>query len=143
MTAAPKPTPRRQNKAGGIRARNAKRRAAEFARAFHSEERVRFVRSQPCAACLKFGEIENAHIEGGGASRRADYTKIVPLCRTCHRQMHRMGLDTFLARHGLDRAEIAAIAEHTERSWKARQTSVPFAADAPWGSWRQSSESGQ
>lgn len=104
-----------------LRARNARRKAAEFVRAFHSEERVRFVRSRPCVVCLKFGEIENAHIEGGGAARRADYTKIVPLCRTCHRRMHRMGIDTFLARWGLTADDLPMMAEDTERCWQRRQ----------------------
>lgn len=118
------PAPNILRRRKSLRARNAKRKAAEFARAFYSDGRVRFVRSLPCIACLKFGEIENAHIEGGGALRRADYTKIVPMCRTCHRRMHRIGIDTFLACWNLTRDDLPMLAEETERNWQRRQSQV-------------------
>lgn len=62
------------------RTANPKRKAREFERAYHSEERVLFVKGLPCCACKVVGHSENAHIETGGIGRKADYTKIVPLC---------------------------------------------------------------
>lgn len=61
---------------------NAKRKAANFARAYGSAERVAFVRSLPCAACGLVGYSENAHVGGAGkgAGRKSDADQIAPLC---------------------------------------------------------------
>lgn len=66
-----------------IRKVNPKRRKSEFARTYHSKERVAFVRGLKCSACGVVGYSENAHVLGnGGMSRKADYTTIAPLCGT-------------------------------------------------------------
>lgn len=62
---------------------NRKRRASEFARCYHSKERVAFVKSLPCAACGFVGFSQNAHVvddgtKGGG--RKSGYGCIAPLC---------------------------------------------------------------
>lgn len=62
---------------------NRKRKAREFARAYHSKARVEFVKSLPCAACGVVGYSENAHVPPtgeAGAGYRADYRFIAPLC---------------------------------------------------------------
>ena len=61
---------------------NTKRKAAEFARCYHSVERVEFVKRLPCAACGVVGYSQNAHVgkDGKGAGRKAHYTMIAPLC---------------------------------------------------------------
>lgn len=119
----PKPDPREKKPPKPLRAKNAKRAASEFARCYHSEERVEWVRSLPCVVGgCRNDSIENAHIEGDGTSRKAGYEKIVPLCRTHHRQLHRDGRETFEGAHLVD---LAAMALDTERCWR-RSTGVPL-----------------
>lgn len=73
--------------------RNLKRKRSEFARTFHSVERVQWVKSLPCLACLLvdriygWGTVENCHVTDDGtkgASRRSGFACIVPLCRGHH-----------------------------------------------------------
>lgn len=92
--------PRRKNylpkSSVGVRKVNPKRRKAEFARCYHSKERVEFVKSLGCIYCASisplFGRvsrifpIHNAHTENGGRGRKADYTTIIPLCTSHHRR---------------------------------------------------------
>lgn len=115
------------------RERQAERRhelqAAAFARCFHSEERVAFISSLPCIGC-GHRPCQNAHIETGGMARRADYTKIVPLCGPhlttpsngraqfvagCHAEIHNHGIITFTRRHEVNLVEKAA---ETEEAWQ-------------------------
>lgn len=78
-----------------MKAVNRKRRASEFARAYGSVERVRAMKMRPCDGCGRLphedAPNENAHIEGGGAGRKADYFKVVTLCPECHRLWHYLG----------------------------------------------------
>lgn len=96
-------------RSGPPKKRNAKRRVTEFARCYHSRKRVLFVKGLPCIIC-GHGPCDNAHIENGGAGRKADYAKIVPLCcmpmdhpyspgypRGHHGELHRIGVKSFLA----------------------------------------------
>lgn len=62
---------------------NRKRKGREFARTYHSEERVLFVRGLPCCACGVVGYSENAHVPPkgeAGTGYKADYRFIAPLC---------------------------------------------------------------
>lgn len=98
---SPKPLPRakkKMRKSGRIKPK--KRSASEYARIYGSEARVEFVKAIPCVGCGRsqpFVPIENAHIENDGLSRKAHYTKIVPLCGrfapkfSCHERMHNHG----------------------------------------------------
>lgn len=71
--------------------RNPQRRQKNFARAYHSSERVQWVQRLPCSLCGR-GPSENAHTETGGMGRKADYTSIVPLCSPHHRSLHDHGV---------------------------------------------------
>jgi hypothetical protein len=65
------------------RKRNPARKAREFARTYHSVERVEFVKGMPCAACGVVGYSENAHLPPkgeAGAGYKADYRFIAPMC---------------------------------------------------------------
>lgn len=99
---------------------NPKRRAKGFARAYHSEERVLFVKGLMCCVCTVEGFTENAHIEGDGAGRKAHYTKIVPLCGSRygylghHNWLHAKGREEFEARFDIDLDQEAA---ETEALW--------------------------
>lgn len=71
-------------RSGRLKARNPKRQASNFARAYHSHARVLFVRGLRCAACSHRGSV-NAHLLGNdGMGRKASYDTIGPLCATCH-----------------------------------------------------------
>lgn len=102
----------------GVRKVNPKRRAKEWARAYGSKERVRFVAALPCCVTSAEhtpGESENHHIENGGKSRRADARFIVPLCRLHHRVLHDCGRQTF------ERAfctNLKRVAADTEKAWQ-------------------------
>jgi len=56
--------------------------------------------------------------------RKADYLKTVPLCghlysiiTNCHGELHRTGIESFEARHGVDLESLAA---ETEKLWRGR-----------------------
>lgn len=105
-----------------LKARNPKRRKAEFARAYGGADRVAFVKSLPCAVCLIRGHTENAHVGNGGMGRKSDYRMIVPLCAPIggmpghHELLHAWGRKFFEASYGVD---LDAIANATERAWLA------------------------
>lgn len=74
-----------------MKKRNAKRRASQFARCYHSRERVRFVKSLGCcirhvAPCRPKDPIDNAHTEKDGKGIKGPYQSIAPLCRSHHRR---------------------------------------------------------
>lgn len=105
---------------GRIRKRNAKRRAKEFARAYGSKKRVKFVQSLPCLVdgCNRYPLARMvAHIETGGMGRKADANLTVPLCFHHHIEvLHRIGRESFEAKYGIDLQQLAA---DTESRWQA------------------------
>lgn len=140
---APKDPPRERRKPARIKRSpikrlNPRRRKSEFARCYHSKERVAFVKSLPCVGCgfdprtNIYGACENAHIETGGTSRKSDYTKVVPLCAPhpvggrigrlvvfrseegCHRDLHHLGRESFEAKYKVNLEKAAA---ETEKRW--------------------------
>lgn len=112
----PKPEPRAKKSPKPIKAKNVQRSADEFARCYLSEERVEWVKELPCVVggCTHTS-IENAHIEGDGAGRKAGYEKIVPLCRTHHAKLHQIGREEF---EGTFYVELTSLALDTERCWR-------------------------
>lgn len=98
------------------------RKPGEFARIYGSKARVEWVKAQPCvfanpdSACE--GMIENAHIECGGYGRKADYCRVVPICKHHHGMVHWCGTKTMSESFGID---LAAKAADTERRWQAFQ----------------------
>ena len=118
MTHTRKTLPKRKS---AVRKVNRKRRSANWLRAYGSEERVGWVKAQPCVTdnpswsrCV--GEVENAHIETGGTGRKADAAKVVPLCRRHHRCLHEQGRETF---ETLQDVDLEILAARTERRWLA------------------------
>lgn len=102
-----------------VKARNPKRAAKEFARCYHSEARVVFVKSLACAASGFSGPIENAHVTDDGtkgAGRKSGYRCIAPLLGVLHRMLHRTP-EKFRALYPTFDAERAAAA--TEAAWLA------------------------
>lgn len=73
-----------------------------------------WLHQQPCAVSGIRGDIEQVHVIGGGMSRKADWTYTVPMARELHRQLHRVGIATFEAKHGVS---LLALAEHTQQQY--------------------------
>lgn len=102
---------------------NRKRRAKSFARAYGSGDRVEFINTLPCGVRNREcdGAIENAHIEGGGTSYKADADRVVPMCHHHHvGVLHSVGRDSFEARYGVDLSALAATTDALWRSHCAR-----------------------
>lgn len=108
---AKKPIPRKSRPT----ASNPTRKAREFARCYHSRARVEFVKSLRCVSGLGSGEVQNHHIEGGGAGRKAHYTKIVPMGAEMHARIHQYGREWFERTFGYD-LNMEAI--KTEIAWQ-------------------------
>lgn len=133
FTPAPKPVPAPKKERKPPKAKNRTRSADAFERCYHSEERVEWVKTLFCIVPLCLKACENVHIEGDGASRKADYTKIVPCCRGHHRtrkdSLHNLGREAFEGEHLVD---LAALALDTERNWR-RYAGHAFPAAPPTG----------
>jgi hypothetical protein len=66
-------------------ARNAKRQAKQFARAYGSEERVSWMKRQRCLTCGDHGPCENSHLRSrAGMGRKGNAEKTIPQCKPCH-----------------------------------------------------------
>ena len=108
----PAPKPKRRSKAprkpiarGRVKRRNKARHDREWARAYHSVARVKFVESLPCLVCGLVPSV-CAHVgrKGAGASRKADYDQTVPLCETHHQELHDHGV---IVRTGTERTDMS------------------------------------
>lgn len=103
---------------GRVKPVNRKRRASEFVRPYGSKSRVGWVASLPCVVGLLCdGPTENAHTRTGGAGRKGDADSIVPLCRSHHVTLHRVGRASFERRYRLD---LAAEAARVDAAWRSR-----------------------
>lgn len=69
---------------------------------------------------------QDHHIENGGTGRKADYTKIVPLCLMHHEQCHHIGRESFERVYGLNLADAAA---QTEKRWQRFQAHTQRSED--------------
>ena len=94
------------------------KRALEFLRCFGGDRRVSWVRSLRCSVCDKT-PCENAHVRGGGTSRRAGACWIVPLCKTHHTEIHQHGANTFEIKYRVSLDVRAALTETLWREWLA------------------------
>jgi hypothetical protein len=113
LTRTSRITPKRRT---GVKPVNAKRKAREFKRCYHSKQRVEFVRDLPCII-TGLGPCENVHIEGDGAGRKAGYDKIVPMVSAIHAELHRMGVGSFCIQYDVS---LEAHARLTQAAWLAR-----------------------
>ena len=95
---------------------NPVRRAREYARAYGSKARVKFVKALGCFQCGA-AVAENAHLHGSksGMGRKGPYTDIVPLCRTCHTRYDAYTLMP-------NEAQLRVTADLVEIAWHSRQS---------------------
>lgn len=120
--------------------RDEARKAREFARKYHSEERVYFVAEELACAVpgCNAGPNDNAHTETGGTGYKAGYQTIVPLCTGMsghHAEIHQ-GIETFVERYGID---LESAARDTEKAWTLRGEEVVerAKADGRYDRWKE------
>jgi len=105
------------------RRRDEARKAEAFARKYHSEERVIFVKfAMRCAVPGCDARPENAHLDGEGTGRKGAYTRIAPLCRGHHRlradSLHALGsVSAFDACHS---THLDAVAKAVDGVWQSK-----------------------
>lgn len=56
-----------------------------------------------CIACLFEGQIDLHHIKSRKANGSDSEHNLMPLCRSCHQEVHRIGRTTFITRYNLDK----------------------------------------
>jgi hypothetical protein len=102
-----------------VKPRNPKRRAKEFARAYGLSERVEFVKSLPCCVANSecAGVIENMHVRGGGAGRKANAESVAPGCSFHHAELHAIGVASFTMKYAVD---LDHEARRTAELWEGR-----------------------
>lgn len=107
-----------------VRTANPKRKRSEWKRAYHSAERVAFVKALPCVACGfdGFPLRENAHTVNGGAGRKGDYVTIIPLCKSCHTKQHRKGWSALFGAN--PSLQIVLHCQATELAWQAPRSTT-------------------
>ena len=95
-----------------IRKRNPKRRKKRFDQAYHSLERVLWVKNGPCGVCGA-EPSENMHIRSRAAG--GTWRDVVRGCRVHHNELHQTGIKTFEERHDICLEYVAA---RLEREWR-------------------------
>jgi hypothetical protein len=90
--------------------RKSERKKELFARTFHSQERVEWIRDLPCALTGLEGQSHNAHMKSRGSG--GTYKDIVPLSFRGHRDYDELGEEDFEARYGRTKYKLATLAEH-------------------------------
>lgn len=94
--------------------RQREKKDRNFARCYHSHDRVEWVRNQPSVASGERG-CENAHTRIDGVSRKASYEHIVPLTWNEHRcELPSLGREGFERKYGIN---LDAEAAKTQQRW--------------------------
>lgn len=55
-----------------------------------------------CTACKIDGELDIHHIKSRGAGGTENPNNLMPLCRRCHQEYHRIGRNGFVSKHNLN-----------------------------------------
>lgn len=91
------------------------KRRENWERAYHSVERVEWVRWLP--SVIGGGKpCVNAHVRTGGTAMKAEYIWIVPLTFEQHEELHRIGIQSFSAKYNID---LDAAARMVEIQWQS------------------------
>lgn len=101
------------------RKRRQSRRARLFERNFHSQERVRFIKSLPCEVTKRPSDtVVNAHMKSRGAG--GTYRDIVPLSSVVHQHFDEMSQATFEMTYRRSKASVRVRAEYYQQLWEAQ-----------------------
>lgn len=94
---------------------------------FHGPERIEFFRHLPCelTGIQIYGEVVNAHTEGGGVARRGTYKSIVPLQWQAHQDFDEMPDATFEKKYGRTKQSIRDLAPHYHQMWLDHKKGAP------------------
>lgn len=98
--------------------RKRERKQALFARTFHSQERVAWIRSLPCALTGVQGESHNAHTKSRGSG--GTYRHIVPLSFLAHRDYDELDKMRFSAKYGTTKDSVRELADDYQRLWETK-----------------------
>lgn len=99
-----------ERKFNDIQKVNPQRRQRNFTKAYGSEKRVAKVKSMPCLLHPN-RPAENVHVVSKAAG--GTYRDVVNLCRTCHNELHQIGITTFENKYGIDlKEEASVLSEH-------------------------------
>lgn len=90
-----------------LKARNPKRLASAWSKAYGSSEYLAFVHAQPCVVpgCEET-RIHAAHVRSRGAG--GTWRSVVSMCRDHHREQHEFGILTFQRKYAIDLPALAA-----------------------------------
>lgn len=57
------------------------------------------IRKKPCAACRRPGPSDPHHVKSRGAGGGDTSDNLLPLCRRCHQEWHRIGIESFTEKY--------------------------------------------
>jgi 5-methylcytosine-specific restriction endonuclease McrA len=60
---------------------------------------IKAINALPCNACLKPAPNDAHHIKSRGSGGHDETHNLVALCRSCHQNLHRIGLNSFAEKH--------------------------------------------
>jgi len=93
------------------------RRKAIFKRNFHSVERVKFMRSQPCEVTkIESDTVQNAHMRTRGSG--GTYLDIVPLSFEVHMDFDRMSEWDFYQKYKREKQSVRDRAYYYRQLWE-------------------------
>ena len=98
--------------------RKLERTKALFARHFHSQKRVEWVRDLPCALTGLEGQSHNAHMKSRGSG--GTYRDIVPLSFGAHRDYDELDKVQFSAKYGTSKERVRERAADYQQLWENR-----------------------
>ena len=97
--------------------RKLERKKNLFARHFHSQKRVEWIRSLPCALTGVEGQSHNAHMKSRGSG--GTYQDIVPLSFVAHRDYDELDKLRFSAKYGTTKESVREWAPDYQQRWEA------------------------
>ena len=93
------------------------RRKALFVKHFHSDERVAFMRGQPCEVMKVASDtVCNAHMRSRGSG--GTYRDVVPLCFEAHKDLDELASDKFAQRYGRSKQSVRDCAPYYQQLWE-------------------------
>jgi hypothetical protein len=98
--------------------RKKERKRQLFERHFHSDERVRFMRSLPCEVTGRLMDSHNAHTKSRGSG--GTYKDVVPLSFLVHKDYDEMPATWFQHKYKRTKESVRERAAHYQKLWETR-----------------------